>query len=194
MEKQFLFRLAFQQIIFLHRDISKQIGNEKLRLLTFCLSRSFWGIMQYRVERAGSSMFGPGYRFIRLPFIPIFNLIQAYSNIEIPFRADIKGALQIFHPSAGVVISQFAEIGEHFCMAGMSSVRENSKRRAPFRSTTGASRGANVLVLGPIHIAKFCRIGASACVIHSCQIEGTTLAGVPAKLMYKTNLSNELRL
>jgi len=151
------------------------------------MSRSFWGILEYRVERFFFLVFGNWYRFIRLPFIPALNLIQAYSNIEIPYRAEIKGGLQIFHPSAGIVVSQFAVIGEDVILYGGNVIGTRELHRGGvIRIGSRCILGANSVVLGPVHIANGCRIGALACVIHDCHSEGASLVGVPAKIKEKT--------
>lgn len=93
------------QIKFFIEDLKRMLGKYKIRVLHIWLSRTFWGIFIYRLERSFYLLFPRIYGVIRIPFIPILNLIQTYSNIDIHYKSDIKGGLLILHPSVGIVIS-----------------------------------------------------------------------------------------
>ncbi len=157
------------------------LGKHKIRVLYIWLGRAFWGILLYRIERGGSLLFGKSYKYLRIIFIPVFNLIQAYSNIDISYSADIKGGLMILHSSVGCVISGFAVIGKNLTLTGgnVIGVRPNCK---PGELVIGDScnLGANAVILGPVRLGNRITIGASSCVIKSCLTNGSTLVGVPA--------------
>lgn len=94
------------------------LGKHKLRILTFWLSRVFWGVLAYRIERSLYLVFPKFYRFLRVLFLPILYIIRTYCNIDIHYKADIKGGLIILHPSLGVVISSYAVIGKNLTLTG----------------------------------------------------------------------------
>lgn len=85
------------QLTYFASDVKRMLGKHKVRIVYVWLSRSFWGILQYRLER---SLFlvlvGKSYSFVRVPFVPLLNLIHAYFNIGIHYKADInKGTFVI---------------------------------------------------------------------------------------------------
>ncbi len=99
------------QIKLFIKDVKRMLGKHKIRILHIWLSRTFCGVLMYRLERSLFLLFGKTYGIIRVPFIPIFNLLQAYSNVDIHYKANIKGGLSVLHPSVGCVISGQANIG-----------------------------------------------------------------------------------
>lgn len=88
-----------QQIKYFGQDLTRMLGKYKIRILHIWLSRVFWGIFLYRLERGLFLLIGKPYEIIRVIFIPIFNIIQAYSNIDLNYKSDIKGGLLVLHPS-----------------------------------------------------------------------------------------------
>lgn len=85
-----------QQTKFFIKDVTRMLGKYKIRMIHIWLSRAFWGIFIYRLERGLYLTIGRPYEIIRIILIPFFNLIQAYSNIEIHYKADIGPGLLIF--------------------------------------------------------------------------------------------------
>ncbi len=94
-------------------DIKRMLGKKKIRILYIWMSRSFLGIFMYRLERSLYLLFGKYYPFIRVPFSPFLYLIQAYSNIDIHYKAEIDAGLLILHPSLGCVLSGQVIIGKN---------------------------------------------------------------------------------
>ena len=157
------------------------LGKYKVRILHIWLSRVFWGIFIYRIERSLYLLFPKIYGIIRVPFIPIFNLIQSYSNIDIHYKADIKGGLLVLHPSVGIVISGQAKIGKNLTLTGGNVIGVKRKtKKNEFKIGDNCTFGANATLIGPLVIANNISIGASACVTKSCLIEKSILVGVPA--------------
>lgn len=172
------------QLEFFKEDISKMIDGKKARIISMLFMRAFWGILIYRLERGLFKYFGERYSIIRMPFAPLFNMIQQFSNIEIPYRANIHGGMQIFHPSLGIVISQFSEIGENVVLYGGNVIgTKNLHSPGVIKLGNNCVIGANAVILGPLVIADSCKVGAMSCVLKSCLIEGATLVGVPAKII-----------
>ena len=75
------------QLVFFIKDIKRSLGKHKLRILFIWMTRSFVGIMLYRIERGLFLVFGEYYAIIRLLFLPIILIFQAYSNIEIHYNS-----------------------------------------------------------------------------------------------------------
>ncbi|HNN32237.1 MAG TPA: hypothetical protein PKJ70_10135 [Chitinophagaceae bacterium] len=175
-----------QQFSYFIQDVQRMLGKYKIRIIHIWLSRLFWGVFLYRLERGLYLTFGKAYSVMRIILIPLFNLIQAYSNIDIHYKADIRGGLLVLHPSVGIVISAFADIGKNLTLTGGNIIgaREGCKL-GELKIGNECTLGANAVVLGPINLGNYINIGASACVVKDCVIDGTSLIGVPAKFVPK---------
>lgn len=170
-----------EQIKYFRQDIKRMVGKYKIRILHIWLSRVFWGVFLYRLERSLYLLFGKSYKLIRVLFIPIFNAIQAYSNIELHYKSDIKGGLLVLHPSTGVVVSGLAVIDQNLTLTGGNMIGARSGcKYGDIKIGSNCTLGANAVVLGPIILANGIEIAASACVIKNCLKENSTLIGVPA--------------
>jgi serine O-acetyltransferase len=178
-----------QQFSYFIQDVKRMLGKHKIRMIHIWLSRFFWGILLYRVERGMFLMLGTIYVYLRIIFIPLINLIQAYSNIDISYHANIKGGILILHPSAGIVVSGFSVIGVNLTLTGGNIIgaREGCKANELVLGDN-CTLGANAVVLGPIFLGNHIQVGASACVIHSCTKDGVTLVGVPASEVSKKGI------
>ena len=170
-----------EQFYFFGDDIKRMLGKQKIRILFIWLSRSFWGIGLYRLERSLYLLFGKYYKGVRIVFIPIFNLIQSYSNIDIHYHADIKGGINVLHPSIGIVVSGKAKIGKNLSLTGgnIIGVKEKCEPNS-FIIGDNCTLGANAVILGPLMLGDSITIGASACLLKDCLISNSVLVGVPA--------------
>jgi serine acetyltransferase len=179
------------QIRLFIKDVKRMLGKHKIRILHIWLSRTFWGIFLYRLERSLFLVFGKAYGIIRVPLIPIFNLLQAYSNIDIHYKANIKGGLLVLHPSIGCVISGQANIGENLTLTGGNVIgSKHNNTNENFVIGNQCTFGANATLIGPIQLADNIIIGASACVTKTCLIEGSVLVGIPAEV-YNQQVEDE---
>jgi len=170
-------------------DIKRMLGKHKIRILHIWLSRAFWGVLTYRIERSLYLVLPGVYSLIRVPLIPIFNLIQVYSNLDIHYKANIKGGILVLHPSVGVVISGQAIIGENLTLTGGNVIGVKRKtEKGEFLIGDNCTFGANATLIGPVIIGNNITIGASACVIHNCLTDNSILAGVPAKRINRENI------
>lgn len=176
-----------QQFSYFIQDVRRMLGKHKIRIIHIWLSRFFWGILLYRIERGMFLTIGKVYLYLRIIFIPLINLIQAYSNIDISYHADIKGGILVLHPSTGIVVSGLSVIGKNLTLTGGNIIgaRENCKANELVIGDN-CTLGANAVVLGPICLTNNIQIGASACVIHNCSNGGATLVGVPAHEVAKS--------
>ena len=162
------------------------LGKHKIRIIHIWLSRSFAGIFIYRLERSLYLIFGKFYGYLRIPFIPIINIIQAYSNIDIHYKANIEGGISILHPSIGCVISGKAIIGKNLTLTGGNVIGVNKKFTSnDFIIGDNCNLGGNAIIVGPLKIGANIKIGASACVVKDCLLDNSVLVGVPAEV--KTN-------
>jgi serine O-acetyltransferase len=170
------------QIKYFRQDLDRMLGKYKIRILHIWISRVFWGILLYRIERGLFLLIGKQYQIIRVLFLPFFSIINAYSNIDLNYKSDIKGGILILHPSVGIVISGFSVIGKNLTLTGGNIIGGKSGcKYGDILIGDNCSLGANAVILGPIHLSNGINIGASACVIKDCLIDNTTLIGVPAR-------------
>ncbi|RLD59978.1 MAG: serine acetyltransferase [Bacteroidetes bacterium] len=170
------------QIAYFKKDVKRMLGKHKIRILHIWLSRSFLGIFLYRFERSLFLLFGDLYGFIRVPFIPIQLILQSYSNIDIHYKANIKGGLLVLHSSVGCVISGQVVIGENLTLTGGNVIGVSNNNKS-FIIGDNCSLGANATIIGPLVLGNFIKIGASACVVKDCLENGSVLVGVPASIV-----------
>ena len=168
------------------------LGKHKIRILHIWLSRVFWGVLIYRIERSLFLLIPGLYGVFRVPFIPLFNLIQMYSNLDIHYKANIKGGILVLHPSVGVVISGQAIIGKNLTLTGGNVIGVKRKsEKGEFLIGDNCTFGANATLIGPVIIGNNISIGASACVVHNCLMNNSTLVGVPARRIDTQNIVKE---
>jgi len=174
------------QSIYFKADVKRMLGKHKIRILHIWLSRSFIGVLLYRLERSMYLALGKTYPLIRILFLPLILPMQSYSNIDIHYKAAIKGGLLILHPSVGCVISGAAYIGKNLTLVGgnVIGVKEDPSSHA-FIIGDYCSLGANATILGPLKLGDYIKIGASACVVHNFLENNSTLIGVPARKIKK---------
>ncbi|WP_348810508.1 serine acetyltransferase [Flavobacterium maritimum] len=174
------------QFSYFFQDISRIIGKKKYRLLVVVFTRTFWGLLLYRMERAGYLVFGRFYGVLRLPFIPFFTIVQSFSNIDIHYKSSIKGGILILHPSVGAVVSARATVGKNLTLTGGNIIGFNGNRKNDvFVIGDDCILGANATVIGPLILGNSITIGASSCVVKSFMTDHLILAGVPAIPLHK---------
>lgn len=172
------------QLKYFIEDVKRMIGRKKIRILHIWLSRCFWGVFLYRFERSLYLLLKKSYSIIRVPFIPIFNLLQAYSNLDIHYKADIKGGLHILHPSVGIVISGQVMVGKNVVLTGGNVIGvKGSSKPGSFKIGDNCNFGANATLIGPLILGNNIKIGACACVTKSFIEDNIVLGGVPAKII-----------
>jgi serine acetyltransferase len=173
-----------KQFKYLLKDIKRMLGKQKMRILLLPFNRIFFGLFLYRTERSLYIAMGSAYKFVRIPFVPLFNVLYAYSNMDINYNADIKGGLLILHPSMGIVISGNSIIGDNLTLTGGNVIGGRIKLvKGDIKIGNDVVLGANAVILDPIVLANGVRIGASACVVKDCEIENATIIGVPGKII-----------
>ena len=168
------------QIKYLQKDIVRILGKDKWRIIVILFSRIFIGIFWYRIERSLYLFFGKKYQIIRILLSPFFYLIQAYTNVDIHYKASIGPGLLILHSSVGIVISGKAIIGKNLTLTGGNVIGMSDK---PGNLIIGdnCSLGANACIIGPLKLGNNIKIGSCACVVKSFEKDTLTLVGVPAK-------------
>lgn len=146
------------------------------------MSRVFCGLFLYRLERGLYTTIGRSYEYIRVIFTPLFYLMQAYSNLEIHYKADIKGGLLVLHASVGCVVSGLAVIGENMTLTGGNIVGGRAGcKSGELVIGNNCSLGANAVVLDPVKIGNNIEVAASSLVINDCINDHCLLLGIPAK-------------
>ena len=101
--------------------------------------------------------------------------------MDIHYKAKIQGGLLVLHPAVGIVISAKVTIGRNITLVGGNVIGFGSGDKEEFRIGNNCSLGANAVIIGPLILEDNIKIGASACVVKSCEIKGAILVGVPAK-------------
>lgn len=176
----------FEQMNFFKKDVKRLLGKYKIRVLHIWLSRVFWGLFLYRFERGLYLSIGKSYRYVRIIFIPWYNLLQSYSNIEIHYKANIQGGLLVLHPSVGVVVSAKSVIGINLTLTGGNIIGGRSGTiEGDIIIGDNCSLGANAVIIGPVYVADNTQVGASACVVSNIKQPGLIVVGVPAKPLLK---------
>lgn len=171
-----------QQFKYFIADIRRTTKKSFLKILIMPFFRFFWGVALYRLDRGLFLLIGKHYNKVRIIFVPLFNLIQAISNLEIHYKAEIKGGFLVLHPSVGVVVSGHSVIGSNFTMVGGNIIGgKPGCKSGDIVIGNFCTMGANATVIGPVKIGNHINIGASACVIKDCLEDNVTLVGVPAK-------------
>lgn len=170
------------QLRFMWYEINLLINKRLWRWLTVWFSGGAGVIISYRLDRFLYLFFGRRYTIIRIFFIPVFVLIGAITEKhEIHYRADIGKGLKILHPRLGVVVSSHAICGESLVLTGGNCIGgRKSLKDGDLVIGSGVSLGANAVVLGPVRVGDYCRIGAGAVVVADAP-NNATLVGVPAR-------------
>jgi len=169
----------FQQIKFFYRDYLRLCGAKKIRMLYIWVSRAFAGIFIYRFERSMFLLLGKGWKVLRIPVSPLLNMVYAYSNCEIHYQADIGPGICILHTAPGVVISARSKIGNNLTLVGGNIIGIREDKAGPLQIGDSCYLGANAVILGPVTLGSFTRIGACSLVLHDSP-GNTTLIGSPA--------------
>ena len=168
------------QIHYLKQDLKRILGKDKWRIIIIFFSRIFIGIFWYRIERSLFLILGNKYQILRVILSPFLYLIQAYTNIDIHYKADIGPGLLILHSSVGIVISGRSILGKNLTLTG-GNIIGISDRPGSFIVGDNCSMGANACIIGPLKLGNNIKIGSCACVVKSYEQDGITLVGVPAK-------------
>ncbi|WP_298368919.1 serine acetyltransferase [uncultured Lutibacter sp.] len=170
------------QLKYFFSDINRVLGKRKARIIHIWMSRIFVGIFLYRFERSLFLIFNNIYGVLRIPLIPLFYLLQAYSNIDIHYKANIKGGLLVLHPSLGIVISGQVSIGKNLTLTGGNLIGSKVNcEKGSFVIGDNCTFGGNATLIGPLVLSDNISVGASACVVNNCLQKNSILVGVPAK-------------
>ena len=97
---------------------------------------------------------------------------------------DLDTGITIWHHGT-VIINGASHIGSGTIFHGNNCVGTNGKDDKAPTIGKNVDIGFGASVIGDISIADNCKIGAGAVVVHSCDIPGATLVGVPARIVSK---------
>lgn len=176
-----------QQFYYFLQDVKRLLGKRKIRLIHIWMSRVFWGLLLYRIERGFYLSIGHKYSIIRVLFLPLLHLIQSYCNMELHYKADIGGGMIVLHPSVGAVVSAFSIIGSNLTLTGGNIIGSKpGSTHGSIRIGHNCTLGANAVIIGPVQLSNNIIIGASSCVVHNCMEDDVVLVGVPARKVIKT--------
>ena len=169
------------QLRYFLADYKRMAGNKKSRYLYIWLSRQVVAIWLYRFERGMFLSLGKGWQVLRIALLPLLNLLYAYANSEIHYKANIGPGLVILHSSLGIIISAKSVIGNNLTLNG-GNVIGNRGRKGDISIIIGnnCTMGVNSVVMGPILIGNNIKIASCACVVKNAE-DNAILTGVPAK-------------
>lgn len=170
----------FQQMSFFLSDYKRMCGRYWFRYAYVWMNRISVGIFLYRFERGMFLLLGKGWKLLRIIFIPILNILYAYSNCEIHYEAVIGPGLSVLHAAPGVVISGRSIIGKNFTLTGGNIIGGRAGKIGELKIGNDCSMGANAVILGPVTLGDHTIVGACALVVSSFTGDGI-LIGVPAK-------------
>ncbi|WP_281140001.1 DapH/DapD/GlmU-related protein [Winogradskyella sp. SYSU M77433] len=134
------------------------------------------------MERCGYDLFGGLYPVIRILYLPFSFVFQIISNIDIHYKADIRGGVLIHHPALGIVVNGVCIIGSNITLTGGNVLGINkSCEKGDFTIGNDCNLGANATIIGPLKLGDKIKVGANACVVNSYTDSELVLVGVPAK-------------
>ena len=168
------------QLYFFIKDYKRFVGKYRYRYLYGWCNLGVLGILMYRIERQLYLWFGKFYLIFRVLVLPILVFFKGLTNIDIHYKANIKGGILILHNAIGVVISGKVVIGENLTLTGGNVIGVSSKE-GNYSIGNSCNLGANATIIGPLKLADKIKIGASACVTKTFENNNLTLVGVPAK-------------
>lgn len=171
-----------QQLRFFWADYKRMAGRRKVRYLYIWLSRPVVGVWIYRFERSMYLTFGKAWKFLRIPFVPLLNLVYAYGNCEISYEANVGPGISVLHGSLGVVVSRASIIGARLRLTGGNTIGLNANKSSEGKIIIGDNcmLGANAVVIGPVRLGNNVSVGACACVVKDTP-DNAVLGGVPAR-------------
>lgn len=94
-----------------------------------------------------------------------------------------KGAV-IFHHGS-IIIHGDARLGENCMLHGNNCIGNNGDSNDAPVIGKNVDIGMGASVLGGVRIADNVKIGAGAVVVKSCDVDGATLVGIPARIINK---------
>lgn len=194
-----------EQLKFFISDYRRAAGKNKMRMIFIWMSWGIIGIFLYRLERGLFLLIGSGYKYFRLLFLPLLNIIQSLSRLDISYTTDIGPGMVVLHPVMGITINGSSKIGCNLTLTGgnilgirhlssqMHAVIKdgNRKQKSDLQSIDNKPRclvlgnnvnvGANASIIGPLTIGNNVIIAAMACVVKDAPAD-CHLMGVPAKI------------
>lgn len=171
---------AFIQFRYYFDDYGANIGKYWFRGFYIWMTMPMIGLFIYRLERCLFLILGDSYRFIRVPFLPLLSFIQAFTQMDVNYHANLLGWVKILHNAMGVVISGQSIIGKNLTLIGGNVIGAKCKGRIVIGNN--CTMGANAVIIGPVALGDNVSIGASACVVKDAPSD-VVLVGVPAKII-----------
>lgn len=178
---------AFQQLRFLGYDIRLMIETP-LHWFNCWFRPAFWVIFSYRVNRFFYLALGNIWTVCRIILAPLLFLLQPWTgSCEISYRASIGKGLKILHPRLGIVISQYAIIGDHLTMVGGNCIGVQATgtfQIGDIRIGDNLIMGANAVIVGPITVGSNVQLGAGGVLVKNTP-DNQVMVGVPARPVTK---------
>lgn len=176
---------------FIIRDLKNCATAQTWRnyLLTWLFSRKFQLLLIYRLGSACQT-----YSISRYISPILYWIMGTFYNCEIHFQAKIGHNVQFNHP-IGVVIGQNVIIHDDVTIFQQVTIGSHGKPSLPWSYPTihkGVKIFAKASIIGSITVGENAIIGAHALVLQDVP-PFTTVAGVPAKIIAKSQPENEIQ-
>lgn len=157
-------------VSFVFQDWSANTRNSKGRLL---------GVL-FRLANYGLS--NSVARLLLLPYRLLYRFLVEWTlGVELPYNTAVGPGLRIYHGQA-LVVHKHVRIGQH-CVLRQSTTIGNSGRGSTCPVIgNNVDIGANVCIIGPVHIGDNVVIGAGSVITKSIPA-GCTVVGNPARII-----------
>lgn len=181
-------REQLNQILKLEKDIYIKNGWGMGKFMRFLMGDVTISLYRYvrllREAEYHRNQHGRYHRLLYIYYSRRKNKLGKKLGLEIWDNVFEEG-LTIYH-AGNIVVNGLAHVGKNCKLHGSNCIGNNGKTSPAPIIGNNVRLGVGAKVIGGVHIADYVTIAASAVVIRSCDIEGATLAGVPARVVKVT--------
>lgn len=171
--------LALEKELYLPKGWNKQ---KLLKFLTNDISFHLYRYVSYlRKAEYHHSQRGLYHKLLYVFYLRRKNTLGIKLGLDIRLNTFDEGLL-IYH-AGNIVVNGLARIGKNCKLHGSNCIGNNGKTGDVPTIGSNVRLGVGAKVIGGVYLADNITVAAGAVVIHSCDIKGATLAGVPARVV-----------
>ncbi len=150
-------------------DLKANAGDPKIQVL----------LVFFRLTQAAINQTGP-MKAISIPSQVIYRLFSEWIlGIELRPRTNVGAGLTVYH-GYGLVVNTDTVIGERCVLRNGVTIGHRFPGGPCPRIGDDVQIGAHATIIGGIHLANGCKVGAGSVVVNDVP-EGATVVGVPAR-------------